>query len=242
MQKMYFKVITLLLLCVGIIINSKAQVKTKIFKEVIPTQLIPVSKMLIPEKVISAPLGFTQLLKKTESMTEKYTEYINLFAVPAEVDLDVLANANVTEENGVTTFALKINAEKALNISLQFNKFILPENSILSIYTDRELTDSITANENNENKIWATRVYQGNKLTMVLKLPTKEKSQVTLNISRVYFGFKKIGSEYFGTPGSSGACNINVLCPQGNAWQNERNSVALIIANGGTATGAPGYT
>jgi len=51
---MYFKVITLLLLCVGIIINCKAQVKTKIFKEEIPTQLIPINKMLIPEKVISA--------------------------------------------------------------------------------------------------------------------------------------------------------------------------------------------
>jgi|GEM_PF-6670443 len=65
MQKMYFKVITLLLLCVGIIINCKAQVKTKIFKEEIPTQLIPINKMLIPEKVISAPLKFTQLLNKT---------------------------------------------------------------------------------------------------------------------------------------------------------------------------------
>lgn len=102
----------------------------------------------------------------------------------------------------------------------------------MSIYTKNELTDSITANENTESKVWATRVYQGNKLTLILKLPTNERIKTKLNINRVNFGFKKFGTEYFGRPGASAACNINVLCPKGNGWQNERNSVALIIANG----------
>lgn len=49
----------------------------------------------------------------------------------------------------------------------------------------------------------------------------------------------KFGTEYFGKPGASAGCNINVLCPEGNGWQNERNSVALIIANGvESATGS----
>ena len=232
MQQINFKVIISLLLCLGIIINSKAQVKTKIFNEGIPAQSISINKLLIPEKVIAAPIEFTQLLNQTQSKTKNQIEYSNRFAVPVEVDLDVLANAKVTEENGITTFALTINAKKALNISLQFNKFLLSEHSVLSIYTQNELTDSITANENNKSKIWATRVYQGSKLTLVLNLPTKEKEQATLNINQVNFGFKKFGSEYSGTPGSSAACNINVLCPEGNGWQNERNSVALIVANG----------
>lgn len=102
----------------------------------------------------------------------------------------------------------------------------------MSIYTKNELTDSITAKENNDNKMWTTRVYQGSKLTIALRLPTNEKKQVSLRINQVNFGFKKFGTEYFGNPGASAPCNINVVCPEGNGWQNERNSVALIVVNG----------
>lgn len=46
------------------------------------------------------------------------------------------------------------------------------------------------------------------------------------------FGFKKFGKDYFGNPGASAACNLNVVCPEGAGWENERNSVALIVVNG----------
>jgi lysyl endopeptidase len=34
---------------------------------------------------------------------------------------------------------------------------------------------------------------------------------------------------------NSEACNINVLCPIGNGWENERNSVALILNSSSSA-------
>lgn len=97
------------------------------------------------------------------------------------------------------------------------------------------MTDSITAKENTTNKIWASRVYQGSMVTIQLKIPINEKGESILKIDKVNFGYGKFGGEYFGSPGASGACNINVLCPQGNGWQNERNSVALIVVNGNAA-------
>lgn len=109
---------------------------------------------------------------------------------------------------------------------------MLSENSLLSLYTQHELTDSITSNENNQYKIWATRVYQGNKVTITLRVPTEEKSKVKLRIGQVNFGYKKFGTDYFGNPGASAACNVNVVCPEAVGWENERNSVALIVVNG----------
>lgn len=232
MRHIYFKTTTFLIFCFAIFNNINGQVKTKIFNEGIPTQFIPVNKSIIPEKVVAAPVEFLSVLNQPKS--DNPIEYSNKFAVPEDIDLDIIANAKKIQENNITTFAITINAEKALNISLQFNKFFLSEHSVLSIYTLNELTDSITAKENNDNKLWATRVYQGSKLTIVLRVPTNEKEQVSLRINRVNFGFKKFGSEFFGHPGASAACNINVLCPEGNGWQNERNSVALIVANGYT--------
>lgn len=52
-----------------------------------------------------------------------------------------------------------------------------------------------------------------------------------LEISKVNFGYKKYGVEY-GNPGASAACEINVNCTLGNGWNAEKNSVALIVANG----------
>lgn len=42
---------------------------------------------------------------------------------------------------------------------------------------------------------------------------------------------KKVGQE-FGNVGTSANCNINVVCPLGNGWEPERNSVALIVSGG----------
>ena len=130
-------------------------------------------------------------------------------------------------------YSLSINAKDAFNMSLQFSEFKLSKTSILSIYSKNEFTDSITSNENNENNIWATRVYQGENLSIVLKMPSTEKEQVKLKIGTVNFGYKNFGVLFdFGNPGASANCNINANCPAGNGWDNEKNSIAMIVVNG----------
>ncbi len=126
---------------------------------------------------------------------------------------------------------MSITASGARNVSLEFNDFHLADNAILSIYNKSELTDSITSKENNKNRVWATRVYQGNTLNIVLKEPILKNSASSLKISKVNFGFKKYGFEY-GKPGVSQGCNINANCALGSGWDNEKNSVALIVASG----------
>ena len=214
----------------AITLTANAQVKTKIFPQGIPSARIALKTQQIPVKLVEAPAELDGLLKNHEK--DNPTEYGNRFAVSKKVDLDVLANASTTEENGMVTFVLALEAQKALNMSVQFSDFVLSENTVLSIYTQNELTDSITARENNPRRIWATRVYQGNKLTIALKLPAKEREKVALKIGGVSFGFKKFGADFFGNVGTSVPCNINVVCPEAAGWENERNSVALIVVAG----------
>ena len=125
---------------------------------------------------------------------------------------------------------MKLIAEKAFNISVQFSEFHLSQNTILNIRTDFEITDDITAKENNSNNIWATRIYQGNVLYLTLSVPENEIAETKIILNKIGFGFRQVGGGFFGNPGASGNCNINVLCPAGNGWQNERNSVALIVS------------
>ena len=74
-------------------------------------------------------------------------------------------------------------------------------------------------------------------MNLILKIPTNEKAHSNIKIGIVYFGYKKIDGR-FGSPGASESCNINVACPLGNGWEPERNSVALVSANGAYGSGA----
>lgn len=83
-------------------------------------------------------------------------------------------------------------------------------------------------------------MYKGEKLTVEFK--TQNRADIKLHIASVAYGYKnvyqvKVPNGNFGT---SGSCNVNVLCPAGNGWEYERNSIALILGGAGTAwcTGA----
>ncbi len=206
---------------------GSAQVKTKIFREGIPKQLFPVHGQIAKKIEFSPPNTFRTLKAKNINKDDKN----NKFAVSLITDVDFFLNASQNNEGGFSIYVLNIMAKEAINLSLEFGDFFLSENSILSIYTDKELTDSITSAENNSSNIWATRVYQGNSLNIVLKEPMRNEKRSRIQISKINFGYKKFGMQ-FGNPGDAADCHFNVACPVGNAWNEERNSVALIVANG----------
>lgn len=218
----------------GIFGNIYGQVKTKMFYDGVPDQFLPVRKIAVEKRII-APNEFLNLLDTDPSLQESPSEYLGPFAFPVEVNINLLDESNILERGDeFTIYAITVIAEKALNISLQFSEFQLSNLAVLSIFTRHEITDNITSAENNDNKVWGTRVYQGGDMTIVLKIPTFEKEKSTLKVERINFGYRAFGTSFFGNPGASAPCNINVNCPQGNDWGNERNSVALIVANGNT--------
>lgn len=238
MKHFYKRILLTGALCSLIPLISFSQVKTKIFKDGIPAAVSARAAGIAPQ-LVAAPASFDQLKAGGKTGGADPGQYVNRFATPAHVSIDVLQSAKVESDQSGTTYLYSLKGAKALNLSLQFGKFILSANAVLSIYTRHELTDSITARENNPQQIWATRVYQGNELTISLKVPKGEEKGNTLIIDKINFGFQKFGTDFFGNPGASAACNVNVACPAGNGWNNERNSIALIVANGSEAcTGA----
>jgi lysyl endopeptidase len=215
------------LLFFGQFING--QVLTKTFKEGVPTDFLPTNKIIEKVILLNPPGDFKILAKSTENDDR--------FASTLYTNIDFISNATISTENGFKIYSLKLSAKDALNISTEFDNFIIADNAILSLYTDNELTDSITSSQNNQANVWATRVYQGNCLNIVLRVPLNQKNVSSIRISKVNFGYKHFGVQ-FGNIGAASSCNINVACSAGNAWGEERNSVALIVANGQTACSA----
>lgn len=233
-KKNYFKIVFFtFFICFSFIIGS-SQVKTKVFSKEIPSSFLKIKNLITKEIYLPHSEDFSIRKKESELNIKSEPKYAGQFASSVQVDLDLMKLAEKNVSGNISTYAIKLIAQDALNISFEFGNFELSPNSVLSIFTNRELTDSITSLQNNESKIWATRVYQGDELFIVLTVPSQEISNVMLKIDKVNFGYIPYGAQ-FGSPGASSNCNVNVNCPEGNGWDNEKNSVALIVSNGNTA-------
>ncbi len=213
MRNLLNRVLSISCILIVFAIDVNAQVRTKTFANGIPNHLIPVKPGIGKTKTLQPPPEFYKL-KQQADVNEDNKDKTKLprYSLPSSVDIDILKEAIHKDSNGISTYSLTITAAGALSLSLKFSQFILSPNSLLSIYNQYELTDSITAKENNEKNSWKTRVYNGNTLNIVLKLPTTEKELSTIKIGAVYFGYKK-PPQRFGEPGESDWCNMNVACP-----------------------------
>ncbi|GMV78720.1 MAG: hypothetical protein AMXMBFR79_18500 [Chitinophagaceae bacterium] len=163
-----------------------SQVKTKIFKEGIPTERINTN--IKSKEIIFDATEEIERFKKEMDKDGSSLEYLNKFAHPIEINVNFIEKAEIVTLHEYTLYSLTLKARNALNLSLTFNKFILSTNAILSIYNNNELTDSIIAKENNPFNLWATRVYQGDKITLLLTVPNNELGKSILNISTINYG------------------------------------------------------
>lgn len=230
-MKHYLLLLTALLICC----LTFAQVKTRIFPDEIPARLAPLKSRPGQELNLSIPAEFARLKRSAESNAALLE---NRFAVAIAQEVDIIKRSTVARVNGQSVYTLTIKAPGALNINCQFSEFKLPDGALLKIFTRREITDSITARENNPYNVWATKVYQGDELHFTLSLPPGDHKNLLLKINNVNIGFRPYGTD-FGNIGAAAACHRNVVCPEGAGWEPERNSVALIVANGQEAcTGA----
>ncbi|MCE2733428.1 MAG: T9SS type A sorting domain-containing protein [Chryseotalea sp.] len=180
---------------------------------------------VIPARNIKALLRLDSL----ENLSGEAKPFKIAEAIP--VDIDVLKEAEWVEENSMAYGKFTIVAANAKSVSANFNQFFLPEGTELYVYNENGemITGPITEGENNENNFWGTWVYKGNKLTVDFKLPVERKNSLKLHISSLAYGFKDIYRTEIANFGESEACNINVLCAIGTGWENERNSVSLIL-------------
>lgn len=188
--------------------------------------------VIIPAKNIDSLL-FKEKLEGAQSNELKPFK----LAAPSKINLDIakLVNWAYDKEFAYGKFTLKLSG--ALSASISFDKFYLPKNTELFVYNEngKMITGPVTEKENNKTGIWGSWVYQGELLTIEIKTPIASLKELILHSDNVAYGYKEIyKSIKVGGFGQSGSCNINVICPLGNGWEGERNSVSTILsADGG---------
>ena len=143
-----------------------------------------------------------------------------------------------TLANGDRLWQLSISCPNARSINLLYDSFWLPKGATLYIY-NKERTHVIggfTSKNNNssreENKAYATGLVYGDQITLEYYEPKEVNQTAIISIDKVVHGYREINLTTDRGLNDSGACQININCPDGDAWQFYKSSVALILVGG----------
>lgn len=141
--------------------------------------------------------------------------------------------------NGDKIWQLVLTCEEALTINLSFTNTSIPEGNELYVYNPEK---SFILGSFNQNHIYngelGTELVPGNTAIIEYYVPV-ENEIGALNVDKVTHGYRTANEFIEKAFGSSGSCNMNVNCPDGVSWVNERNSVVMLVSgSSGFCTGA----
>lgn len=159
-----------------------------------------------------------------------------------------LSNSGIWQElpNGDRLWRLNIICPDALSINFLYDKFWIPKEGKFFIYSkDRKhCIGAFTARNNKGDRVnvrgFATELVHGSDVILEYYQPKDITEDAIISIAYVIHGYRSIiGNGENRGLGASGLCQVNVNCPEGSAWQNEKKAVARIITgNNSLFTGA----
>jgi subtilisin-like proprotein convertase family protein len=160
------------------------------------------------------------------------------YAVPHPVHITPAAPGHGTWErldDGTAVWRLRITNEDAVSINLGFTRYHMPAGARLFVYASdfsfvvRPFTSADNAIH---GELWTPPV-PGRDVTVELTLPPPRGRG--MERYELVLGSINIGYRGFGDPAErSGACNVDVICPEGDDWRDEISSVAVISTGGST--------
>ena len=165
---------------------------------------------------------------------------VRYFGKEFNVSIDVLELAEKTVlPSGDILYQYGIECKNALSINLQFDQFYLPEGATLYLVDPihRKFDGAYTHFNNNKASMLGTEILKSDKVIIEVVIPADKQQLAKLNLGLIVHGYKSIES-MLKSLNSSGTCEIDVNCPLGLGWENQRNSVALMIMGGSTCTGS----
>lgn len=158
------------------------------------------------------------------------------YAAVAPLDYDLVRDGVLENSKDVVSYKASFEALNAKGIQLYFSKLDLSEGSILRLQNDEGKVQIICSKDNPDGGPYASTLFRGEKLTMVLEMASKTAIDrvVVEEYGYAYRDpFPPKAKRDFGT---SDTCQVNARCAEGDQWDDEIRSVVRISAKvGGSA-------
>ncbi|MDR0295608.1 MAG: T9SS type A sorting domain-containing protein [Prevotellaceae bacterium] len=189
---------------------------------------------------ISLPIDFDVVAMRTEDVQREAA------GMPPRVGKIIPVNNLTTENSGEWTtlpngqhiWRLSIAARDAIAIMLTYDKFDIPTDGQLFIYNDdRSRVLGAYTDANNPKKAeYATEFVSGDRIILEYVAPIGGSFNTPIVITGVVYGYNYLYSERSNTDsppriqfGPSGSCMVNVICPEGDDWLDQKEGVVRIV-------------
>ncbi len=169
------------------------------------------------------------------------------FGANMAADLDLNHDGNWQEAmDGTRIWRLAIDAPGAQSINFVFDQFFIPEGAKVFVYAadKSQLLGSFNSkNANPENSLGVGFIFS-DRLIIQYEEPQAVAGQGYVHINNVTYGYRSVKDRAStlakaGPFGNSAACNVNINCPEGQPYDIQKRSVAVIVVgNNGFCSGA----
>jgi lysyl endopeptidase len=144
--------------------------------------------------------------------------------------------------NGDKIWALRLFCDKAQTINLSFINTHIPEGNELYVYSENRhfLLGKFTEKHLYKGEL-GTELVPGQAVIIEYYVPKANLAQHRgmVQINTVTHGYRSADEYALKAFGSSGACNMNVNCPDGGEWLAQRNSAVMLVSgSNGFCSGA----
>lgn len=164
------------------------------------------------------------------------------YAVPMPIKSRTTQAKSATWEtlaDGRRRWTFLIEADGAETLDLIFSRYWLPNGAELWVRSpDHALVHGpYTDAHNSPQGVLATPVTQGGKTLVEVVVPAGLESHVELELGTVHYGYRGFSFEGGVPVPKAGSCNVDTICPEGNAWRDQIRAVGRYTVNGFVCTG-----
>ena len=168
------------------------------------------------------------------------------FAAPIKVNYTP-ANAGQWEDldGDNLVWRMRVSSPGAMSLNFGFTEYRMPAGGRLLVYpaaqTRTSGSDEIrvftSADNESHGQLW-TPIVAGDEAIVEVVVPRASRNALRLRLTQIghdYAGFRRLASgqrNAFDTRGTSGSCNVDVACPEGDAWRDQIRAVAAYSTGG----------
>lgn len=232
MYKIYFFLLTIL-----VTFSLSAQITTG---ELPPNRILKNNIQLkgehnFQEKLIIPKPNVKQLLKEDEADLKEGKAW--RFGTAIDSNFSISTKGKWQHfSNGKSLWTFEVMAEGAYSLNFNFDTFKLSPSAKLFIYNtpNKDYLGALTKANNTEDLNMASRPIKGNRIQFELWVNSDELNQNLFSCKEVVYAYKDIFNKTDKSFGSSGSCNININCEEGDPWQDIKRSVVMTLTNNNT--------
>lgn len=154
--------------------------------------------------------------------------------------IDLSAGEWTRLADGDWQWRLRVEAPGGLAMDFSFSRFHLPEGASLLIANGdgSETIGPFDMADNRAHGEFYTPLLAGEAALLTLRVPAAQRKAVQLQLARVGRAYRGVVDPAGGGDAmqKSGSCNVDIACPQGDAWREQSSSVAQYSFQTGGST------